>query len=253
MDLRGRTVEQELMLRVDVLDVVQLLEVVEHRLPVAPEAHGLVGNQGHRVETVRPDDVDHRAEEVLEGWGGRVHADPHHPERASHAHGLEGALGPVHPTGEPVVVRHHHETTIGPVAPAVVRTGEVLLAATLVHHDARAAVLADVVVSDHVPVLGARHEDRLAGDVEHDVLTRLGDVALEARELPHGGPEHVVLAGQPRLGDVALRGDGPRLYRWRAVDDGWSGLHVGHRFSFSTKFVRSWQLASCPPNDAART
>jgi hypothetical protein len=237
------------MLGVDVFDVVQLLEVVEDGLPVACEGDGLVSNERHRRQVIRCNAVDQRPEVALERFGVGVGAHPHHSERAGYTKFLEGVLCSIDAAaGESRVVRDHDQAAVGPVAPTVIGAGEALFAAAIIRQDARTAVLAHVEVGRQVAVVGTRHDDRLASDVEHDVLAGFGHVALEASELPHLGPQLGVLACEPLLGGVSLRRDGLPGRGRCAVDGGRTGHFCGHGVFLQWSMFQSF--ASWPPSRA---
>jgi len=115
IDERGRAVEVQCVERVNVLHVVQLVEVVEHRFPVAVEQHGLIGDQRHARQVVRRQPLDDRPD-VVEQWRRvGVHADEHQTQCGLDAHRLQRSLGTVDGPVEALVVGHHDETSIGPV------------------------------------------------------------------------------------------------------------------------------------------
>ena len=192
------------------LHVVQLVEVVEYRLPVAVEQHGLIGDQRHARQVVRDEPLDHRPDELLERRSVRVGAHEHQTECSRHPNRLERSLRTVDGLGEPLVVGHHHEASVRAEGPTVVGAGVVIRTAVVVDEDARPPVLTDVVVRGELTGLGTRDDDRFPAEVPHHVLAGSGDVALQAGELPQTGPELLELAPKLRLRRVPLGGDGLR-------------------------------------------
>ena len=88
------------------LDVVALVEGVEHRLPVGREDHRAVGAEPHLLEAIRLEELGERSEERLERLTVGIHVDEDEPAPAAHLDLVQADVGVGHRRGEVEAVDH---------------------------------------------------------------------------------------------------------------------------------------------------
>src|SRR5437660_8640330 len=91
------------------------------------------------------------------------------------------------------VIRHAHQAAIRGVAPAVIWASKDGGVALIVPADLHAAVAAGV--QEHVELLSAiaGQDDRLLPHTRHEIIPRLGDLALVAHKQPGAGEDLLLL------------------------------------------------------------
>ena len=188
-------VHHALVLGVQEVHVVELAEVVHHRLPVAVVVHGLVFGERHLAEAVRRQHVGQRPEVLLQR--GRVvgHADEHEPVPDAGVHGFQRALGEGHAGRELILVGNDVQVAVHVVGPGVIGAAEAVGVAALGAHQAVAPVLADVVEGAHPAARAAGDQNLFAAQVEHEEVAGLGDVAFKPRKQPAPGPDALPTPG----------------------------------------------------------
>src|SRR5690242_10713247 len=91
-----------------------------------------------------------------------------------------------------VEVRHAAQHPVESVGPAVILADQHVGVAVL-HGERSAAVAAHVVKRPQLAVLPAHDDDRLAGDVRHDMVSRLSQLVDVGDVLPRGGEYRVAI------------------------------------------------------------
>ncbi len=180
-------------LRVGGDDVVTLAERLHADLPVRRD---LLGRPERAVTTghveVAVEVLDQLVGVGLERLWVLGHVDEHEalPRRDS---GLgQTRVGLLPHLREVPLCRQLDEVAVEIPLPPVERAAE-RRHATVVGPQLRTAMQARVVERLDRSVLGAGHDQRLVGDVVHDVVARVLQVDLHARHLPRVGPEVLVL------------------------------------------------------------
>src|SRR5207248_2312323 len=105
------------------------------------------------------------------------------------------------------VIWHTHQSTIGGVAPAVIRAGKDCGVALVVAADLHAAVAAGV--QEHMNLLPAiaSQDDRLLSHARHEVIPRPGDLALVSHKQPGAGEDLLLFLLVERLIDKDFTAD----------------------------------------------
>ena len=188
-------------LRVQVGGVVVLVERVDDDLPVDRHVPGQLVGQPHVLHPVHAE-VGHdlRAEPVEQRRGG-ARPGQHGPHPAGPFGALHGRRGQPGQRGrvEVLPVRDADDRALQVVHPVVPAAAEPAGAPGRLAHDARAAVLADVVEPAHATVAAPGEDDRLALPGPGDEVARVGELGRAADDLParreHRGPLALVALG----------------------------------------------------------
>ena len=179
-------------------NVVGLVEVVQHHLPVAGQPHAVGHGAPPSVDVAQLPLVPDRPQVFLEAHALRVHV---HPDEAGE--GLAAQLRQPHLAAgialrEVVLVGGEVERAVGQVGPTVVLADEALDAALVVLDERVAAMLADVVERLHPAVLLADHQDLLGPHRLHLPVAGVGQFRFAAEQQPDLGPHALLLLLEER-------------------------------------------------------
>ena len=176
--LCGWAVEQHGVLRVNVLDVVQLAKVVVDSFPVAVESHCLVANKCHVFHVERCDTVAHHAKVFAQRCCVVVHADPNKSSKSVYLYLLHRALVAVDSTTEAVVVGNNNKFSIETIRPSVVRAYKFCNTTTIFGSYFCTTMLACIVKGSNFSFLSTRDDDGLTAKVENGKVTNVRNVSF---------------------------------------------------------------------------
>jgi len=191
-------------LRVGGVHVVRLAERLLGDLPVGLDDLGDVGFDVAVLEVPDLELLDRFPEVLRERSGVGVGVDEDEPRpRVDAARGQVEVVRTLVDVGEVPRSRNVGEGAVEGPREAVEVAAD-LRAVALVVLQLATAVEAGVRVRLDLARVGANDEVRPAGDLVDDVVTRLGNVVFAAGELPHPGPETLLLLLVPLTARVAL-------------------------------------------------
>ena len=166
--------------------VVVLVEAVDDDLPVGLEVPRQLVVELHVLHAVGPEVADDLVADPVGERGRHARAAEHGPHPAAPLGALDrrrAEAGQL-PLVEVLAVGHADHVALEVVAPAVPAAGEAPRALARLGHDARAAVLADVVEAADAAVAAAADDDGLALALPDDVVAGAGDLLRAADDLP---------------------------------------------------------------------
>ena len=250
---RQAIVDEGRQFRVDRRQVVALVEVVADDLPVEVRVRRHVEHAHPVVELVALEPFGEGREPFLQRGDVIVHAPEHERAPGLAAQLRKPGLAAGVAAGEIVGVLHVDERAVGIELPAVIGAGDARGGAGIADDQAVTAVGAAVVERLYRAIGLLDHDDRFLAEVVADEIALFLQLGGHAAQVPHLGPEMVLLQLHPFLGDVAVGGDGVaahghveigRITRDRLLN--------GHDFGSSPNGLPLGSWGAVPANPDAR-